>query len=133
MWLQPLLPGAGGRPGAGCGAGRPKCAAAAAVKCGRLPPLLRAAHPPLCPYWSSTAATPAAPTPPPVPPPSRSLMKDMTSKSDLYRANAIRVLCRIIDSQMLLQIERYLKQVRAPSLGAAQLLAAGSIWKPHTE
>ena len=38
-------------------------------------------------------------------------MKDMNSKSDLYRANAIRVLCRIIDSQMLLQIERYLKQV----------------------
>lgn len=38
-------------------------------------------------------------------------MKDMNSKNDLYRANAIRVLCRIIDSQMLLQIERYLKQV----------------------
>lgn len=45
----------------------------------------------------------------------RSLMKDMNSKSDLYRANAIRVLCRIIDSQMLLQIERYLKQVGAVS------------------
>jgi len=38
-------------------------------------------------------------------------MKDMNSSNDLYRANAIRVLCRIIDSQMLLQIERYLKQV----------------------
>ena len=38
-------------------------------------------------------------------------MKDMNSNNDLYRANAIRVLCRIIDSQMLLQIERYLKQV----------------------
>jgi coatomer protein complex subunit gamma len=39
-----------------------------------------------------------------------SLMKDMNSKNDLYRSNAIRVLCKIIDSQMLLQIERYLKQ-----------------------
>ncbi len=47
----------------------------------------------------------------PTPPPARSLMKDMNSNNDLYRANAIRVLCRIIDSQMLLQIERYLKQV----------------------
>lgn len=40
-------------------------------------------------------------------------MKDMNSSNDLYRSNAIRVLCRIIDSQMLLQIERYLKQVGA--------------------
>lgn len=42
-----------------------------------------------------------------------SLMKDMNNtKNELYRANAIRVLCRIIDSQLLLQIERYLKQAR---------------------
>lgn len=39
-----------------------------------------------------------------------SLTKDMSSKHDLYRANAIRVLCKIIDAQMLSQIERYLKQ-----------------------
>jgi coatomer protein complex subunit gamma len=37
-------------------------------------------------------------------------MKDMNSKTDMYRANAIRVLCRIIDSTLLTQIERYLKQ-----------------------
>lgn len=37
-------------------------------------------------------------------------MKDMNSKTDLYRANAIRVLCRITDSTLLGQIERYLKQ-----------------------
>ena len=37
----------------------------------------------------------------------------MNSTNDLYRANAIRVLCRIIDNQMLLQIERYLKQARS--------------------
>ena len=37
-------------------------------------------------------------------------MKDINSKIDLYRANAIRVLCSIIDSGLLGQIERYLKQ-----------------------
>ena len=41
-----------------------------------------------------------------------SLMKDMNSKTDLYRSNAIRVLCSITDPQLLGQIERYLKQVR---------------------
>ena len=40
-----------------------------------------------------------------------SLMKDMTSKVDLYRSNAIRVLCSIADSQVLGNIERYFKQV----------------------
>ena len=40
-------------------------------------------------------------------------MKDMNSKTELYRANAIRVLCSITDSQILAQIERYLKQVPA--------------------
>ena len=44
-----------------------------------------------------------------------SLMKDMNSKTDLYRSNAIRVLCSIIDSQLLGQIERYLKQASASS------------------
>ena len=42
-----------------------------------------------------------------------SLMKDMNSKTELYRSNAIRVLCSITDSQLLLQIERYLKQASA--------------------
>lgn len=39
-----------------------------------------------------------------------SLMKDMNSKIDLYRSNAIRVLCSITDASLLGQIERYLKQ-----------------------
>lgn len=39
-----------------------------------------------------------------------SLIKDINSNDDLYKANAIRVLCKIIDSQLLSQIERYLKQ-----------------------
>jgi len=37
-------------------------------------------------------------------------MKDMNSPIDLYRANAIRVLCNITDAGLLGQIERYLKQ-----------------------
>ncbi|KAL9253317.1 Coatomer subunit gamma-like protein [Drosera capensis] len=39
-----------------------------------------------------------------------SLMKDMNSKTDMYHANAIRVLCRITEGALLTQIERYLKQ-----------------------
>lgn len=41
-----------------------------------------------------------------------SLMKDMNSKTDLYRSNAIRVLCYIAknDVGLLSQVERYLKQ-----------------------
>lgn len=56
-----------------------------------------------------------------------SLMKDMNSSNDLYRANAIRVLCKIIDSQMLLQIERYLKQAvvdKSPVVSTAVLAGA---------
>lgn len=57
-----------------------------------------------------------------------SLMKDMNSSNDLYRANAIRVLCRIIDSQMLLQIERYLKQaVVDKSAVVASAVLAGAV------
>ncbi|CAN8005244.1 unnamed protein product, partial [Ixodes pacificus] len=39
-----------------------------------------------------------------------SLTKDMTGKEDLYRAAAIRALCKITDSSMLQAIERYMKQ-----------------------
>ena len=39
-----------------------------------------------------------------------SLMKDMNAKIDLYRSNALRVLCHIIDATLLQQIERYVKQ-----------------------
>ena len=40
----------------------------------------------------------------------QSLVKDMTTGEDLYRANSMRVLAKIIDSAMLGAIERYLKQ-----------------------
>lgn len=39
-----------------------------------------------------------------------SLTKDMTGKEDLYRAAAIRALCKITDGSMLQAIERYMKQ-----------------------
>jgi len=53
-------------------------------------------------------------------------MKDMTSKTDMYRANAIRVLCRITDGTLLTQIERYLKQAivdKNPVVSSAALVS----------
>lgn len=44
-----------------------------------------------------------------------SLMKDMNSKTDLYRANAVRVLCKIIDSQLLMQVGACAACMRAAS------------------
>lgn len=55
-----------------------------------------------------------------------SLMKDMNSATDLYRANAIRVLCAITDPALLGQIERYLKQAvvdKSPAVASAVLVA----------
>lgn len=55
-----------------------------------------------------------------------SLMKDMNSKTDMYRANAIRVLCRITDGTLLTQIERYLKQAivdKNPVVASAALVS----------
>lgn len=57
----------------------------------------------------------------------QSLTKDMSSDVDLYKANAIRVLCRIIDGSMLTAIERYIKQaiVDRNSLVASSALVSG--------
>ncbi|XP_068656175.1 coatomer subunit gamma-2-like [Aristolochia californica] len=55
-----------------------------------------------------------------------SLMKDMNSKIDMYRANAIRCLCRITDATLLTQIERYLKQAvvdKNPVVASAALVS----------
>jgi coatomer protein complex subunit gamma len=51
----------------------------------------------------------------------------MNSREDLYRANAIRVLSKIIDSTMLGAIERYMKQaiVDKNPLVASSALVAG--------
>ena len=40
----------------------------------------------------------------------QSLCKDMNNNTDVYRANSIRTLAKIIDGSMLGQIERYVKQ-----------------------
>jgi len=45
------------------------------------------------------------------------LTKDMTCDVDLYRANALRVLVRIVDAAMLGAIERYVKQAIVDSSG----------------
>ena len=55
-----------------------------------------------------------------------SLMKDMNSKVDLFRANSIRVLCKIVDAGMLSQMERYLKQAvvdKSPVVASAALVS----------
>jgi coatomer protein complex subunit gamma len=55
------------------------------------------------------------------------LVKDMNTGEDLYRANAMRVLAKIIDSTMLGAIERYLKQaiVDRNAFVASSALMAG--------
>jgi coatomer protein complex subunit gamma len=55
-----------------------------------------------------------------------SLTKDMNSKIDVYRANAIRVLCKIADHTILSQAERYLKQAivdKEPAVASAALVS----------
>lgn len=56
-----------------------------------------------------------------------SLTKDMNTGEDLYRANSMRVLAKIIDSTMLGAIERYLKQaiVDRNAFVASSALMAG--------
>lgn len=56
-----------------------------------------------------------------------SLTKDMNTGEDLYRANSMRVLAKIIDSAMLSAIERYLKQaiVDRNAFVASSALMAG--------
>ncbi|WOL10874.1 hypothetical protein Cni_G19633 [Canna indica] len=65
-----------------------------------------------------------------------SLMKDMNSKTDMYRANAIRVLCRITDSTLLTQIERYLKQAivdKNPVVASAALVSGVHLLQTNPE
>ncbi|KMZ74669.1 Coatomer subunit gamma-2 [Zostera marina] len=65
-----------------------------------------------------------------------SLMKDMNSKIDMYRANAIRVLCRITDGTLLSQIERYLKQAivdKNPVVASAALVSGVHILQSNPE
>ncbi|KAI4375707.1 hypothetical protein MLD38_013544 [Melastoma candidum] len=65
-----------------------------------------------------------------------SLMKDMNSKTDMYRANAIRVLCCITDGTLLTQIERYLKQAivdKNPVVASAALISGIHLLQTNPE
>jgi len=65
-----------------------------------------------------------------------SLTKDMTSDADLYRANAIRVLTRIVDAPMLGAIERYVKQAivdQHPLVASAALVSATHLFTKSPE
>nr|CAG8477160.1 7989_t:CDS:10 [Entrophospora candida] len=57
-----------------------------------------------------------------------SLMKDMQPKSEvIYRANAIRALCKIIDASMLPSVERFLKAAivdKTPSISSAAMVSS---------
>jgi len=60
----------------------------------------------------------------------QSLTKDMNSQVDLYRANAIRVLCKIIDASILGQIDRYIKQAvvdRSPLVSSSALICGNQM------
>lgn len=61
-----------------------------------------------------------------------SLTKDMTCDVDLYRANALRVLTRIVDSAMLGAIERYVKQAivdASAQVSSAALISAMQLFE----
>ncbi|CAH9095685.1 unnamed protein product, partial [Cuscuta europaea] len=66
-----------------------------------------------------------------------SLMKDVNSKTDMYRANAIRVLFRItVDRTLLTQIERYLKQAivdKNPVVASAALVSGIHLLQTNPE
>jgi len=65
-----------------------------------------------------------------------SLTKDMTCDVDLYRANALRVLARIVDAAMLGAIERYVKQAVVDSSGqvsSAALVSATHLFEKNEE
>lgn len=65
-----------------------------------------------------------------------SLTKDMTCDVDLYRANALRVLTRIVDPAMLGAIERYVKQAVVDTSGqvsSAALISATHLFLQNPE
>ena len=65
-----------------------------------------------------------------------SLTKDMNSKSELYKANAIRVLTGITDTAMLGQVERYLKQAivdKDPYVSSAALVSGTHLMRQSQE
>uniref|UniRef100_A0A1I8AV09 Adaptin_N domain-containing protein n=1 Tax=Steinernema glaseri TaxID=37863 RepID=A0A1I8AV09_9BILA len=65
-----------------------------------------------------------------------SLTKDMTGREELYRAPAIRSLCRITDNDMLQAIERYMKQAivdKSAAVASAALVSSLHLLKQSSE
>ncbi|VDP05440.1 unnamed protein product [Soboliphyme baturini] len=65
-----------------------------------------------------------------------SLTKDMTGKEDMYRAAAVRTLCRITDVSMLQSIERYMKQAivdKSPAVASAALVSSLHLLRRNTD
>jgi len=61
-----------------------------------------------------------------------SLTKDMNSTTPIYRSNSIRVLCRLTDTTLLSQVERYLKQAivdKEPAVSSAALVSGIHLMK----
>lgn len=60
------------------------------------------------------------------------LSKDMTSTTDMYRANAIRVLAKVMDVSMFNSIDRFLKQAivdKDPFVVTSTLIAGQHMWE----
>ena len=64
------------------------------------------------------------------------LTKDMTCDVDLYRANSLRVLCRIIDAAMLSAVERYIKAAivdNSSIVSSSALVSASHLYTTSAE
>jgi hypothetical protein len=65
-----------------------------------------------------------------------SLNKDMTGSNDNFRSNALRVMCQITDAQMLLQVERFIKQAcvdKQAAVSSAALVSGLQLLKKNND
>jgi coatomer protein complex subunit gamma len=65
-----------------------------------------------------------------------SLNKDMTGSNDNFRSNALRVMCQITDAQMLLQVERFIKQAcvdKHAAVSSAALVSGLQLLKKNND
>ena len=65
-----------------------------------------------------------------------SLNKDMTGSNDNFRSNALRVMCQITDAQMLLQVERFIKQAcvdKVAAVSSAALVSGLQLLKKNND
>ena len=65
-----------------------------------------------------------------------SLQKDMVRDDGLLKANSLRVLCKILDSSMLAQVDRSIKPLivdRNPMVSSAALVSGHLLFDENTE